>query len=136
MTVCQNQETELLFNSTHYYEETKMLTVKVIIAESIEIFQAPEVSIVDEYSPELRAHIADCNIKSANINASSQVFRTPDTSEPVRHDDMKAAIFAGNRSVYLYPGDKCYITNDAGKTIHSLNFTVGDDVTTSDVADR
>lgn len=97
-----------------------MLTIKIIRDTETTVHQASSLTILDEKHDELMAHIADCNIKSANLKL------TDNQDNPVRHDDMKAALFTDDQTSYLYPGDRCYITNETGQTIHSLNFTVKD----------
>lgn len=99
-----------------------MFTLKIISKCDVEIYQSTTVKVIDEHSgnDELKDHIADCNIKAANLDIAANL----DSLEPVQHDDMKAAIFTDGRITYLYPGTRCYITNDAGKTIHSFNYSV------------
>lgn len=97
-----------------------MLTIKIIRETETTVHQASSLTILDEKHDELKAHIADCNIKSANLKLTDKA------GEPVRHDDMKAALFTDDQTSYLYPGDRCYVTSENGQTIHSLNFTVKD----------
>ncbi len=93
-----------------------MLTIKIIRDTETTIHQANTLTILDTTHEELKAHIADCNIKSANLKLTDQ------NKQPVRHDDMKAAVFTDDQTSYLYPGDRCYITSENGQTIHSLDF--------------
>jgi len=87
-----------------------MLTVKLLRDTETYIYQSEEVTILDgeRGAEEMKTHIADCVIKSANAGIENC------------HSDMKAIIFAGTHTSYLYPTDKAYITSDSGKTIHSL----------------
>lgn len=87
-----------------------MLTVKLLRDTETYIYQSEEVTILDKErgADEMKTHIADCRIKSANAGQEAD------------HEDMKAIIFAGSHTSYLYPADKAYITSDSGKTIHSL----------------
>jgi hypothetical protein len=87
-----------------------MLTVKLLRDTETYIYQAEEVTILDKArgAEDMKIHIADCAIKSANAGIENC------------HSDMKAIIFAGTHTSYLYPNDKAYITSDSGKTIHSL----------------
>ena len=87
-----------------------MLTVKLLREAETYIYQAEDVTILDKErgAEDMKTHIADCVIKSANAGIENC------------HSDMKAIIFAGTHTSYLYPNDKAYITSDSGKTIHSL----------------
>lgn len=93
-----------------------MLTIKTLSPDETYIYQSTKVTISnkDRGVEELNAHIADRNIKSANLDVKE--------INPPRHDDMKAVICHDGGTSYLYPGDKCYITTDLGKTIHSLEY--------------
>lgn len=85
-----------------------MLTLKLIRNTEVTITQGDSATILDAKNggDELKAHIADCDIKAANVG------------DEVCHSNMKAVIFFGGLTSYLYPDDKFYITNENGKTIH------------------
>tara|TARA_R110000744_G_C18866559_1_gene504681 strand:+ start:87 stop:356 length:270 start_codon:yes stop_codon:yes gene_type:complete len=87
-----------------------MLTVKLLRDTETYIYQTEEVTILDKErgKEDMKAHIAECVVKSANVGVENC------------HSDMKAIIFAGSHTSYLYPSDKAYITSDSGKTIHSM----------------
>ena len=89
-----------------------MLTVKILREGETYIYQGEDVTVLDKDrgAEELKAHIADCNIKSANIS----------DGEGARHNDMLAVIFCGCRQSYLYKGDSAYVTNDSGRTVHKV----------------
>ena len=93
-----------------------MLTIKTLRHTETYIYQSTEVTVLDKNrgGDELKAHVADCNIKAANLDVKEK--------NPPRHDDMKAVICHDGGTSYLFPGDKCYITTDSGKTIHSLEY--------------
>ena len=63
--------------------KNKMLTVKIIRDTEVYILQGDTVTVLDDNNgqDELKAHICDCEIKSANIG------------KEVYHGDMRAVIF-------------------------------------------
>lgn len=90
-----------------------MLAIKVIRDTETCIYESEFVTVLDKDSgaEELQAHIADCNIKSANMGLQ------------VEHNDMLAAVCYDGATTYLFPGDRCYVTNSDGKTLHVLDYS-------------
>lgn len=89
-----------------------MFTITVVRDSGTDLHESEHVFIAepDSGADELAAHIADCNIKSANIG------------KQVLHNDMMAVISYDGAVTYLYPGDECCVTNSAGAVVYELKF--------------
>lgn len=93
-----------------------MYSIKIMRDTEITLKEATDITILteDNGGDELKAHIADCDIKAANAGA------TDNQGRPVVHSNMIAALFYDNNTSYLYEGDHCYITNQNNKTVFQI----------------
>lgn len=89
-----------------------MFTVKHITNQGIEITSAKFVSIVTERNgkDELDRHKEDLNKRCEIIGQN------------VNHDNLRAVVMGGGSTLYPVDGDACYVVNEHGKTVHSMDF--------------